>query len=94
VPLPLSLGRDLAWPPWTWAALGLAPFAWAAFFPQVGGFLITTALTLPSDLGLTAVPGHLTGVASGVLTTAQRLGIAVGTAALAALFFAAITAAL
>jgi len=209
--LPMSLGRDLGWPPWTWAALALAPFAWAlfvyvqarmeraergpllppsllalpgmrrgliaalAFFLQVGGFMITTAVTLQSGLGLaplaaglmlipyalgflsgslaaqrlaarigrwivtgggallavgllafaaeaytgyaglsetrllvplvligvgqasvmiplfgvvlTGIPGDLAGVASGVLTTTQQTGIALGTAVLGTLFF-------
>lgn len=209
--LPMSLGRDLGWPPWTWVALALAPVSWAlfvyvqarmeraergpllppsllglpgmrrgliaalAFFLQVGGFMITTAVTLQSGLGLdpqaaglmlipyalgflcgslaaqrlaarigrwivtgggamlavgllafaaeahtdypglsetrllvplvligvgqasvmiplfgvvlTGIPGDLAGVASGVLTTTQQVGIALGTAALGTLFF-------
>lgn len=66
--------------------------AWLLAFPLLvagigGGAVISPNTTLT----LACVPSSMSGVASGVLQTGQRLGSAVGTALLAAVFHAAMT---
>ncbi|HEY0453487.1 MFS transporter [Actinophytocola sp.] len=53
-----------------------------------GGAVISPNTTLT----LACVPTNMSGVASGVLQTGQRVGTAIGTAALAAIFYAAVGA--
>jgi EmrB/QacA subfamily drug resistance transporter len=76
------------------AVLGFAvekeSLAWAIAFPLLVAGIGSGAVISPNTtLTLACVPSSMSGVASGVLQTGQRLGSAVGTALLAAVFHAA-----
>ena len=68
--------------------VGGDPAAWAAVVPLlvtgVGGGMVTSPNI---TLTLEAVPVEMAGAAGGALQTAQRIGAAVGTAVLAAIFY-------
>lgn len=85
-------------------AVGLATVALLAFVVDRDHLILAIALPLlvagigggavispNTTLTLECVPTSMSGVASGVLQTGQRIGTAVGTAALAAVFHAATT---
>jgi EmrB/QacA subfamily drug resistance transporter len=63
--------------------------AWAAAGPLLVGGLGGGMVTSPNiTLTLASVPVRMAGVAGGALQTAQRIGSAIGTATLAAIFYA------
>jgi len=63
--------------------------AWAAAGPLLVGGLGSGMVTSPNiTLTLASVPVRMAGVAGGALQTAQRIGSAIGTAALAGIFYA------
>jgi MFS family permease len=66
--------------------------AWAAAGPLLVGGLGGGMVTSPNiTLTLQSVPVRMAGVAGGALQTAQRIGSAIGTAALASVFYAVLT---
>ena len=66
--------------------------AWAAAGPLLVGGLGGGMVTSPNiTLTLASVPVRMAGVAGGALQTAQRIGSAIGTAALAGVFYAVLT---
>jgi Major Facilitator Superfamily len=63
--------------------------AWAAAGPLLLGGIGGGMVTSPNiTLSLASVPVRMAGVAAGALQTAQRIGSAIGTAALASIFYA------
>jgi hypothetical protein len=66
--------------------------AWAAAGPLLVGGLGGGMVTSPNiTLTLASAPVQMAGVAGGALQTAQRLGSAIGTAAVAGVFYAVLT---
>ncbi|MEU2055650.1 MFS transporter [Streptomyces bungoensis] len=77
---------------WVWAAVGRAAGVHTGARPLVPGLLIAGAglgfLVVPLvNVVLSAVPGELTGAASGIFSTAQQFGGALGAAVVGTVFF-------
>ncbi|MEW2514869.1 hypothetical protein [Streptomyces sp. NPDC046870] len=80
---------------WVWAAAGDAPAVHAGAWPLVPGLLLAGAglglLVVPLvNVVLSAVPGELAGGASGIFSTAQQFGGALGAAVIGTVFFGAV----
>ncbi|MGW0764992.1 MFS transporter [Streptomyces sp. NPDC002676] len=77
---------------WVWAAVDGAPAVHTGAWPLVPGLVLAGAglgfLVVPLvNVVLSAVPGELAGGASGIFSTAQQFGGALGAAAIGTVFF-------
>jgi MFS family permease len=77
---------------WVWAAVADASVAHTGAWPLVPGLVLAGAglgfLVVPLvNVVLSAVPGELAGGASGIFSTAQQFGGALGAAAIGSVFF-------
>lgn len=80
---------------WVWAAIDDAPAVHAGAWPLVPGLVLAGAglgfLVVPLvNVVLSAVPGELAGGASGIFSTAQQFGGALGAAVIGTVFFGAV----
>ncbi|MGW0204449.1 MFS transporter [Streptomyces sp. NPDC003233] len=80
---------------WVWSVVDGAPAVHAGAWPLVPGLVVAGAglgfLVVPLvNVVLSAVPGDLAGGASGIFSTAQQFGGAVGAAVVGTVFFGAV----